>query len=238
MEGIPHHLLDVVDPEEYFSAGNFLELSKIAIEKIKTNGRIPIVVGGSGFYIYSLLYETISNVPPNDGLRAFYETKSNEYLYSILYDKDKKYAAVVDKNNKRRLIRALEIINELGFVPKQEQSKRLKSLNIGLKISQEILEQKIKERIDIRWDKIIDEINLLIKNGVSIEWLKRLGLEYKYITEFITKENDEIGAKQKLFIETRKFSKKQEHWWKKVDDVAWFNPTEINEILNYINKYY
>ena len=233
--GVPHHLLDVVEPETYFSVGDFIELADRKIDEILLRKKIPIIVGGSGFYIYALLYDNIANIPANQDLRLHLEKKSTEELFSLLKQKDLEYSLIVDKNNRKRLIRSIEIIDSLGKMPKPSKEKRFDSINIGITSNREDLDKLIEERLYKRWSSIVKEIKNLVKNKVSYNWLDQLGLEYRYVSRFLLGELTEKEAQTKLLSAIKKFSKKQNNWWNRIENVKWFGKDQIEDILKQVH---
>src|SRR3989338_6577824 len=166
MRGIPHYLLDVVDPKKQFSASDFVKEANKAVTMIYHSDRLPIVVGGTGFYIDALAGKVVlPEVPINKKLRARLAKKSNEKLFKLLRKKDPRRARTIDLHNKVRLIRALEIVEALGKVPKiQANSSKLTAYSfkyIGLKPDD--LDKRIHKRLFKRIDGIIRETKKLSK---------------------------------------------------------------------------
>lgn len=235
MKGIPHYLLDTADPRrQRFSADDFLKLAGQAIEKIQGRGKLPIVVGGTGFYIDVLAGRAVfPNVPPNPLLRKKFAGKSVEELFALLKKRDPRRAKSIDRHNKVRLIRALEIIEALGLVPATEaMSSKLSARNfvfIGLKPRD--LEEKISKRLRARLDGIIRESKKLHKQGLSYKRMYELGLEYRYAAEFLRGKLDKDKMLEKLEIAIRQYAKRQMTWFKRNPKIKWFEPGERERIL-------
>jgi tRNA dimethylallyltransferase len=244
MNGIPHHLLDISSAPKIFSVFDFQKKANIKIKDIKKRGKIPIICGGTAFYINSLASNVIfPKVLPNKKLRTKLEKKSKEELYIILKILDKKRVKTIDKNNKVRLIRAIEIAESLGQVPslKKEDNSNLSFLKIGLKIPNDILKEKINSRLISRIKKgLIKEVNDLHKKGLSWQRMNQLGLEYRYVSEYLqnVKNRSLPEAKlmknemiEKLNSKIWQFAKRQNTWWKKDKDIFWINPQDKKEII-------
>lgn len=244
MKGVPHHLLDVASPTRTFTVADFKKKAEDAIKQIVKNEKIPIICGGTGFYIDSLISgQTLPEVAPDKKLRATLEKKSIEELFKILKKLDAKRAKDIDKNNPVRLIRAIEIASALGKVPKLLKNKKIQKYDIiyiGLTLPDEILKEKIRIRLYARIkDGMIKEVENLHKNGLSWKRLNDLGLEYRYVSGYIQSgeyiKNDEINAVlkqdwvQKLNSEIWHYAKRQKTWFKRNKDVIWIDPREVYE---------
>ncbi len=199
MCGIPHHLLDVASSRSLFTVARYERLARKALRDIMRHGKIPIVVGGTGLYIDALLYDsTIPEVKPNMGLRARLEHKSAEELFAELKRKDPARANTIDAKNKRRLIRALEIIAATGKpVPPQVGKIHARYLSelgiqpsailkIGIQPSHSVLRERIHKRLLARVKQgMIGEVKRLHQEGVSWKRLDDLGLEYRYVSRYL-----------------------------------------------------
>ena len=244
MRGVPHHLLDVASPSRTFSVADFKKKSELAIKQIVKNEKVPIICGGTGFYIDSLVSgQTLPEVAPDKKLRATLEKKSAEELFKILKKLDSKRAKDIDKNNPVRIIRAIEIATAIGKVPKL--SKNIKAqkydiIYIGLTLPDEILKEKICIRLLARIKSdMIKEVENLHKNGLSWKRLNDLGLEYRYVGGYIQSgeyiKNDEINTVltqdwvQKLNSEIWHYAKRQKTWFKRNKDIIWIDPREVYE---------
>jgi len=192
--GVRHHLLDIASPKRQFTVAQFKKLGQKAIKEILAKGKVPIIVGGTGFYIDVLLDRMpVPEVPPNQKLRAKLEKKSREQLYSKLLSMDYRRAQEIDPKNKRRLIRALEIILTSGKpVPQMANgysltANRYNMLWLGLKPNN--LEKLIKRRLDKRLrDGMIEEVEQLHKQGISWKRLDGFGLEYRQVSNYLKSE--------------------------------------------------
>jgi tRNA dimethylallyltransferase len=235
MRGVKHYLLDVVEPKQQFSVSDYKTLASNSLQYIIRKNKLPIVVGGTGFYIDALSgRETFPDVPPNKKLRAKLAKKNNTYLFNLIRKKDPKRAKNLDPNNKVRLIRALEIIEALGKVPKITNNKQLTTYNfvfIGLKPAD--LDRRIKERLLKRIPGMIQEGKGLRQKGLSYKRMNELGLEYRYIALYLQGKISKEEMAEKLYFAIRQFSKRQMTWFKRNKKIKWFKPDEYKEIEKY-----
>lgn len=251
MRGVPHHLLDVISPKNVFSVNDFQKRANKKIDEILKKparpsgaggGKVPIICGGTGFYIDSILNKTIfPEVPPNKKLREILNKKTIDQLFQLLRKLDKNRAENIDKNNKVRLVRAIEIAKTLGKVPKLETSTVKISgrwtseniLKIGLTLQPEILKERIKIRLLDRIKKgMIKEVENLHKNGLSWKRMSELGLEYRYVSLYLQKKLSKEEMINKLNTEIWHFAKRQKTWFKRDENIIWINPLLIHEKAN------
>ena len=223
MRDVPHHLLDVINPKHKFTVAQYKKLAEKKIEEIISRGNVPIICGGTGFYIDAITNGIIfPEVPPNNKLRKILEKKTSIQLLEILQKLDKNRAKDIknknEQNNRVRLIRAIEIAKTLGNVPK---IKKIKSsyefIKIGLYLPATILEKKIEKRVKKMFKNgLLNEIKKLKKSGISEKRLKEFGFEYYKPTI------------EKVIIETIKYSKRQITWFKHDQEIQWLNASEKN----------
>ena len=222
MRGVPHHLLNVRKPGEFFSMADFQRLAFDAIDGILARGRIPFLVGGTGLYVDAVAdgYE-LSDRAPDHSLRAHLETLDTPALYELL--KEKLPDTDIDPRNRHRVMRALERIEADDFRP-AGKSPRYTLLKLGVTWPREILKQRIDERLEKRLaDGMVDEAKALLDEGISEEFLVKLGLEYKYLTWYLT---GKIGYEQmveELGNAIRKFAKRQMTWFRRDDRIHWLD---------------
>jgi len=208
MKGVPHHLLDVASPKTQFSVDLFISKAKEAIKLIEARDALPIVVGGTGFYIDALAGKiSLPDVAPNKSLRRKLNKFSKEKLFKMLQKKDPRRAKNIDPNNKVRLVRALEIIDSLGKVPKLQHSVlQQKFIYVGLK--PENLNKRIEKRVKKMFkDGLLNEIKKL---KLSDKRLKELGFEYWHPTE------------ESVIRGTKRYAKRQMTWFKRNKEIKWF----------------
>jgi tRNA dimethylallyltransferase len=242
MGGIPHYLLDVISPLKTFSVNDFQKITNKKIEEIvkkpsrlnshSGGNKIPIICGGTGFYIDSIVNGNIfPNVSPNKKLREKLSKKTTLELFKILQKLDSERAKNIDKNNGVRLIRAIEIATELGSVPRLDRSLSGPTvLKIGLTLPNEILKERIKIRLLSRIKKgMIKEIENLHKSGVSWKRLYSFGLEYRHVSLYLQGKLKKEEMIEKLNTEIWHFAKRQNTWFKKDPNTIWINPLKNNE---------
>ena len=227
MDGIPHYMIDIANPIDRYTVQEFVSAAREKIKEIIARGNTPIICGGTGQYIDALVFnQSFPEVPPNPELRNNLEQLSLEELFKQLQKKDPIRARSIDKHNKVRLVRALEVVDTLGTVPQQKKSSPYKTLFIGLDLENEILHRRIEERIIERFKNqgMLDEAKKLYSQGVSYERMEELGLEYRFMARYL---EDKISYKEmveQLFIATRQFAKRQRTWFKRNENIHWFNP--------------
>ena len=229
MRGVKHHLLDVANPKKQFSVRDFVSKASEALKLIEANEALPIVVGGTGFYIDALTgAASLPEVPPNKKLREKLGKKSAETLFKMLEKKDTARAQTIDKHNKVRLIRALEIIAALGRVPSSNkiQETRYKFIYIGLK--SENLDERIKKRLLKRIPGILRETK-----NLSFKRAYELGLEYRYAALCLKNKLSKQEFIEELNTAIRQYSKRQMTWFKRNKKIKWFKQNEYKHIEKY-----
>jgi tRNA dimethylallyltransferase len=237
-KGVPHHLLNVVSPKKKFTVAEYQKFTIYAMAEIIKKGKIPIICGGTGFYIDAITKGTIfPEVPPNPKLRKTLYSKSAIVLFEYLKKLDPRRAKDIknknEQNNKVRLVRAIEIVKTLGKVPqlkydtnsaRAENVSPFKFMKIGLYLPPDKLKKKIEKRVKKMFqDGLLNEIKKLKKSGVSQKRLKELGFEYNSPTY------------EKVVKETIKYTKRQMTWFKRDKEIHWikkFKP--IKEILVFL----
>lgn len=234
MEGVPHHLLDVADPKKQFSASEYKTLAENSLRYIVAKSKLPIIAGGTGFYIDTITCAAnFPNVPPNPEFRKKMLEKSPEELFKLIQKKDPARATSVDRNNKLRLVRALEIIEVLGKVPKfSGNSSPYEFVYIGVKPNDP--EKRILLRIH-QWLKagLVAEVKRLHVNGLSWKRLNDLGLVYHTVAKYIRGEISKERMVEEMFVEIRQYSKRQMTWFKRNKSIKWFNPEDYAQIEKY-----
>jgi tRNA dimethylallyltransferase len=226
MSGVPHHLLDVASPKRAFTVAQYQKLSKKAIENILVKGEIPIICGGTGFYINAVVYGlNLPAVPPQKKLRAKLEPLNNEKLFERLAAIDPKRAENIDRHNKRRLVRALEIALTTGKpVPVMDRRYEYDVMKIGISISQKKLRERINSRLDKRLRTgLVSEVSKLHKDGISWKRLDSLGLEYRYVSRYLRGLLSYEDMRAQLQKEIWQYSKRQMTWFKKDKDIIWLD---------------
>lgn len=227
MKGVPHHLLDVASPfsKKVFTVADFKKLAEKKIAEIFERGNVPIICGGTGFYIQSVVDDIVlPEVPPNTSLRAKLEKQETEKLFKTLKKLDPKRAREIDGKNRPRLIRAIEIATALGKVPAVNASKPdYKTLQIGIKTDAKKLQQKIHDRLLSRMKKgMLNEARLLHSAGLSWKRMEALGLEYRYLALHLQGKISRAEMIQTLEREILKYAKRQMTWFKRDKRIKWF----------------
>jgi tRNA dimethylallyltransferase len=257
MKGIPHHLLDVADLHDRFTALDWRQQAEQAIDKIVAQGKLPIICGGTGFYISSLVDNLgFPEVPADTEEQKELENKSVEELFDELQKLDPERASTIDMKNKRRLARAIIIARHLGKVPKLTSSKdnntteqKYDALQIGVALPDTELRTRIKARL-VRRIEIPnkDGINMIQEAeqlhmpppngmGLSFERMDELGLEYRYLAEFLQMKINKVELIEILSAKIWQYAKRQKTWWKKDNRIKWFAPTNISQIENEIKSF-
>ena len=234
MQGIPHYMLDILDPEDEYSAFKYRKDAEVIVKDILKRGKLPIIVGGTGFYIESLIYERSNAfVEADKEFRDICEQKDIEELQEMLKNKDQKVYDCIDVMNKRRVIRAIEIINELGYIPKVDRTLRWDTQIIGLTCKRDTLRKRIGVRLEARWDGMKEEVDNLIKKGVDPKWLENIGLEYRHMKRMFIDGVSEEDTRENLLNAIFAYAKRQERWWKE-KDIKMFDLYNKKEIIDNI----
>ncbi len=238
MRGVHHWMIDVISPKKTFSVTDWKKMAEERIEVILKKHKLPIICGGTGFYIQSIVDNIVlPEVPPNKKLRGELEKKSALELFNILEKVDSNRAKNIDKHNKVRLIRAIEIAKAMGKIPKLKKNRvTFDVLQIGLK--SENLSENIHKRLIRRLKKgMITEATRLHKNGLSFKRMRELGLEYKYLADLLEKKITKKDFMKKLEADIWRYSKRQMTWFKRDKRIEWFDPSEIKRINRLIKKF-
>ncbi len=236
MRGIPHHLIDIREPNEKYSAGDFVRDARRLIHEIAARDRLPILVGGTHFYFDALLHGLPMGIDENPELRAELEKLSDEELYARVRAADPRRAKELDSKNRRRLIRALEIIEELGSVPERstraqqypQHSAAAECCGYPLLASEFNIEwvvidpptEELRKRIDARLKSafargLIDEVRR-VREEVGDTRLSELGLEYRIVGEYLRGERSEESLLPALSSKLWQYARRQRAWLRKL----------------------
>jgi tRNA dimethylallyltransferase len=233
MQDIPHHLLDVANPMDIYTGVDFKRDATIAINRITQRTHLPLIVGGTFFYL-ELLRGNMQAAPvqPNPEFRKTLEPYSNAELLDLLREKDTKRADSIDPDNRRRLERSLEIIHTLGRVPEVHATESdYDWLLFGVDIPKETLHKNINTRLETRLEQgMIDEVQQLLKNGVTPKRLDDLGLEYRYVLKYIQQEISYPEMCEQIETKSRQFAKRQLTWLKRYPEIQWVKPARVEYI--------
>lgn len=237
MKGVPHHILDILDPKKKFSVAQWKELAEKRIEEIIARGNLPIICGGTGFYIESLVHNiTYPEVPPNKELRKELGKMTTDELLKILQKLDKERLKNIDHKNRVRLIRAIEIAKTLGKVQKiKKQKPKYDFVQIGLYADKETQIKRINERLEARIKQgMIREAENLYKKGLSLKRMRELGLEYRYLADFLEKKINMKELETKLQTEIWRYAKRQMTWFRRDKTIQWFELKDKKNIEKWI----
>ena len=239
MQGIPHHMLDIIDPGEEYSAHQFSDDAVPLVNDIYNRDALPIIAGGSGFYIDTLLFEGVTaKVPADPEQRKILEQKNITDLQQELKQKDRDAYERIDIQNPRRLIRTLEIIRELGIFPLQKRKKRYDYTMVGIRHNRPHLRERIAKRLDERFATMTEEIETLIKHGVPKEWFGRMGLECRHIAAMLTEHISPEETKQNLLSAIFAYAKRQENWLRRYPEARWYQEHQHNQLIHDLDTQY
>ena len=224
-QGVPHHLIDVAKPNDFFSLTDFQDKAYEAIDDIIARGHKAFLVGGTGLYVNSIVDGfNIRREPVDEALRDELTAMSIEDLIALLEQKNPEVLKTIDLKNKRRLERAAERAIK-GITEEPQNTPRYETLVIGVTWDRAVLYERIRERLDRRLDQgMIDEVKRLRENGATDEFLYSLGLEYRFILMYLRGEFTSFEAfYNKLFMEIRHLAKEQMTWFRKRKDINWID---------------
>ncbi len=236
MEGIPHHLIDIKNPEESFSAAEFQELVRSKITEITSRGKLPIIVGGTGLYIQSVIYDyQFSDAPSDEEFRKTLEERAeregNNVIYEELLEIDPESAEKIHPNNIRRVIRALEIYHCTGKTMSQYQEKQNPELLydmalIGLTMDRETLYDRINQRVDIMMQEgLLEEVRSLYDQGLKdCQSIQAIG--YKELYDYFNGRVSFEDAVENLKQNSRRYAKRQLTWFRNKMNVEWFDMSD------------
>lgn len=249
MQGVKHHLIDVLDPKEDFNIVKFQNMVKCSIEEIVKNGHIPILVGGTGFYIQSVIYDIdFNNEDDNSSVRKKLEEEYDAFGADFMHEKLKKIDIVsaqnIHKNNRKRIIRAIEyfLINNEPISSHNEVQREKKSPYdyrfFVLNPPRDILYERINKRVDIMVENgLVDEVKKLREMGLSTENISMQGIGYKEIIEYLDGEVSLETAIENIKQNTRHMAKRQVTWFKREKDVIYVDPFSFesnDKIVDYM----
>jgi len=254
-EGINHHMIDLINPDGNFTVYDYQNLSLKIIESMLKDNKTPILVGGSGLYINSLLYDLDFNkVSSDEDIRNKYynikNQKGKSHLYDILKEKDPEAAEKIHPNNVKRVVRALEVIEITGEKYSKNSSFRKYSdkydfIIIGLEMNRELLYNRINLRVDAMIEEgLIEEVKKLYSEGYDKSYQSMQAIGYKEIIDYLEGNISKTEAVRLIKRNTRRFAKRQITWFKPDDRIEWFDMSDyknnynstLNKILLYINE--
>jgi len=241
MGGIPHHLLDVANPKNAFSVVKFKKLAEKVIDDIVDRKKVPIIAGGTGFYIQAIVDDiTFPEVPPDENLREKLAKKSTTELFKILKKLDPRRAREIDSKNPHRLIRAIEIATHLGSVPHLEVGlpSEYDVLQIGIKTNDSKLKERIHQRLLARLRVgMVAEVKRLHECGLSWKRMEALGLEYRFLSRYLRKKITKDEMIEKLNTAIWQYARRQKTWFKRDKRIKWFTLAEIKKMEKEVEKF-
>lgn len=245
MQGVKHHLIDVIEPTQTFNVGDYEEMALPIVKELFANKKTPIVCGGTGFYINSILYDlSYGNVVANPDIRKKYDEilkeRGNEYVHSLLKKVDEESAKKLHPNETQRVIRALEIFETTGK-KKSEQgdsyNPRFDYLAVAIHHPREVLYDRIDNRVDIMFENgLVDEVKGLLASGIdkNMQCMKAIG--YKEVVECLEKGYGEDQMHEAIKLNTRHYAKRQITFFKRIPNLVWLDPEKTNCVLELFNK--
>ena len=234
-QGIPHHLIDVVDPTQNFSVSDYESMALPILEDLLKAGKMPIICGGTGFYINSLLYKSqFGNAGADEAVRRKYEQMAEEfgkeYVHGILREKDPESAKKLHFNDLKRVIRALEIYDVTGMAKSAQQDKpipRFDFVSVSISHPRDRLYERINLRVEEMFSSgLIQEVKGLLNNGVTEDMQCMQGIGYKEIAEGLRIGATEAEMQELIQKNTRNYAKRQETFFKRMQNHTFLAPEE------------
>ena len=223
MQGVRPHLIDIAEPNEFFSMHDFQRLAYEAVDDVRARGRTPFLVGGTGLYVASVTDGYVmSDTEPDLEYRAYLETMDTPKLYEMLCELRPEME--IDEKNRNRVMRQLEKIHD-GDDHSAPNAPRYDCLKLGVTWPRPVLRARIDERLDRRLEQgMIEEVQGLLDRGASVEFLKKLGLEYRFITQYLIGEiPDRNEMVELLRTAIKQFAKRQTTWFRRDKDIQWLD---------------
>ena len=245
MQGIPHHMIDVAEPTENYSLARYVEDAKLVIEKVWQKGKIPVLAGGTGLYIDTLINGTVLSETNTDeeyrqSLYDLAQKNGNEYVHNLLKEVDLKSAESIHPNNLKRVIRALEFYKTSGIPQSQHIEKAEKTdtpyntFKFGMSVDREILYDKINRRVDIMLEKgLVEEVESLKNAGVDERYTSMQAIGYKEVLLYLNGNLSYDEMSELIKKATRNYAKRQNTWFKREQNTTWVTPgdAKITEIF-------
>lgn len=231
MEGIKHHCLDILDPKDSYSVHDFQQMVRKQITEITNRGHLPIIVGGTGLYIKATLYDyNFSEMENNhDEINGKYKDYTNEQLYDYLKEIDEESAKILHYNNRRRVLRAIEIYEQTGqkkseIINEQEHVCLYDAYFVGLTLPRELLYERINLRVDMMMKNgLQEEMKSLIKQGLTRENQSMKAIGYKEWFDYFEGKCDINEVSENIKKHSRQYAKRQYTWFKNQFEVHWYN---------------
>lgn len=240
MSGIKHYMIDEIDPVIEFSVAQYKELAQNYLDEIISQGKTPIVVGGTGLYINSLIYniqfsESINDPEYRAQLLNLAASKGNEYLHSLLAEVDPESTQRLHSNDVKRIIRALEVYRVTGKTMTYHYSvsrlnpSKYDFILVGLSMDREVLYKRINKRVDIMLDQgLVEEVKALLEKGYTKNLTSMQGIGYKEIINYLEGNCSLDEAIETIKQESRRYAKRQFTWFRRIEEIKWFDVTGID----------
>jgi tRNA dimethylallyltransferase len=250
MQGIKHHMIDIVSPDEDYSVSEFKYEAEQIMDNMLRNNKIPIIVGGSGLYVNSLIYDLdFGKTKSDDKLRSYYDCYYREHGEDALYEKllkvDPEAAEKIHKNNVKRVIRALEVHDITGIkfselnTDIRKPSTKYECILIGLSMDRKMLYDRINQRVDkMISEGLIEEVKGLLDKGYHNDLISMKAIGYKEIIDYLEGTVTLEEAVSILKRNTRRFAKRQFTWFLKDENVKWFDIKDVREIDSVVESIY
>lgn len=243
MQGIRHHMIDIVEPCNEYSVSDYSNDALKIIEALFSENKVPLIVGGTGLYINSLIYKMdFNSSKKNHDIRNKYkkilEEKGVDFLYDILVSKNSKIATTIEKNNVKRVIRALEILDNSDEIRAFEDVKIFQDYKVNmyvLKMNREILYKNINKRVDLMInDGLIEEVEKLMKTGLTSEHQSMKAIGYRQILSYLEGGISKEDAIELIKRDSRRYAKRQYTWFKRYDFSKWIDVEnkDVNKIVD------
>ena len=251
---VKHHLVDIIDPRAPFSVAEYQQLAKAAIADVMSRGKVPVISGGTGLYLNSLIYDMDFSSNPGDltyrkELEKIAEEEGTEAVHRMLQNEDPDAAALIHPNNTKRIIRALERLhdgegNVRPFSGILKETDDYEMILVGLTRERQELYDRINARVDILINNgLVDEVKELMAMGLTSDDISMKGIGYKEIIAFLNNEYDLATAVDTVKKNTRHYAKKQLTWYRRYDKINWLNISEFNsdeeaieELISWLEK--
>ena len=251
---VKHHLVDIIDPRVPFSVAEYQQLAKAAIADVMSRGKVPVISGGTGLYLNSLIYDMDFSSNPGDltyrkELEKIAEEEGTEAVHRMLQNEDPDAAALIHPNNTKRIIRALERLhdgegNVRPFSGILKETDDYEMILVGLTRERQELYDRINARVDILINNgLVDEVKELMAMGLTSDDISMKGIGYKEIIAFLNNEYDLATAMDTVKKNTRHYAKKQLTWYRRYDKINWLNISEFNsdeeaieELISWLEK--
>jgi tRNA dimethylallyltransferase len=237
MQGIKHHMIDIVEPCNEYSVSDYSMDALKIIEDLFSNDKVPLIVGGTGLYINSLIYKMdFNSSKKNEEIRSKYrnifEEKGIDFLYNMLVSKNSKIASTIEKNNVKRVIRALEILDNSEEIKAFEEVKIFQNYKVDmyvLKMDREILYKNINKRVDSMITKgLVEEVEELMKKGLTSENQSMKAIGYRQILSYLEGDISKEDAIELIKRDSRRYAKRQYTWFKRYDFSKWIDVENMN----------